>query len=78
MLGELDELINRFIDKFVLPLPLFIFHFPAWSGNAARSLSLKARVMANQKRVRDVQKRQAQMDAELRAVGVEPDDERIP
>jgi hypothetical protein len=34
--------------------------------------------MANQKRVRDVQKRQAQMDAELRAVGVEPDDERIP
>ena len=78
MLGELDELINKFIDKFVLPLPLFIFHLPAWSGNAARSLSLKARLLANHRRVKDVDKRQAEMDAELRAVGVEPDDERIP
>ena len=74
----LDELINRFIEKFVLPLPLFLFHLPVWSVNAAKSVSLKARLIANQSRVKDVQKRQAEMDAELRALGVEPDDEQIP
>ena len=62
MLDELDERINRFIDKFVLPLPWFIFHLPYI---AARGVQVRLT-------------RQSEIDAELPALGAEPDDDRTP
>ena len=38
MLDELDQRINKFIDKFVLPLPLVIFHLPYMAAKGVQGL----------------------------------------
>jgi hypothetical protein len=76
MLDELDELINRFIDKFVLPLPLFIFHLPDIAAKGVQGFGLTTRVWFDRRQADLIQQRQAEIDAEFRALGMEPDDDQ--
>jgi hypothetical protein len=78
MLDELDELINKFIDKFILPLPWFIFHLPYIAAKGVQGFGLTIRVWFYRRQTNLIQQRQLEIDAELRALGVEPDDGRTP
>ncbi|HEY7447128.1 MAG TPA: hypothetical protein VH702_03210 [Vicinamibacterales bacterium] len=78
MLDELDQLINRYIDKFVLPLPWFIFHLPYFAAKGVQGFRLTTRDWFPRRQTTLIQPRQAEIDAELRTVGVDPDDDRTP
>jgi hypothetical protein len=71
----LDELINRFIDKFVLPLPLFIFHLPYI---AAKGVQLTTRVWFQRRQTSRIPQPQSEIDADLPALGAQPDDDQTP
>ena len=71
----LDELINRFIDKFVLPLPLFIFHLPYI---AAKGVQVTTRVWFQRRQTSRIQQPQSEIDADLPALGAQPDDDQTP
>ena len=66
----LDEIINRFIDKFVLPLPLFLFHLPYI---AAKGVQVRLST-----RRRQTSRSQSEIDADLPALGAQPDDDQTP
>lgn len=78
MLDEFDQLINKFIDKFVLPLPLFVFHLPDIAAKGVQGFGLTIRVWFDRRQTILIQQRQAEIDAELRALGLPPDDDRTP
>jgi hypothetical protein len=78
MLDELDQLINEFIDKFVLPLPLFVFHLPCIVATGVRGFGLWTRIWFYRHQAEPIQPRQAEIDAERRTIGVEPKDDRTP
>ncbi|RPJ38668.1 MAG: hypothetical protein EHM35_03980 [Planctomycetaceae bacterium] len=77
-LDELDELINKFIDKFVLPLPRFIFYLPYIAAMGVQGFGLTIRVWFCRRQTNLIQQRQLESDAQLRALGMEPDDDRTP
>jgi hypothetical protein len=76
MLDELDLLINKFIDKFVLPLPLYMFHLPYIVARRVQGFGLAIRVWFHRPQTNQIQQCQTDIDAELRALGLEPDDDR--
>ena len=78
MLDELDQLINKFIDKFILPLPWFIFHLPYIAAKGVQGFGLTTRDWFFRRQTDLIQQRQAEIDAELRTIGVESDDDRTP
>jgi hypothetical protein len=73
----LDELINKFIDKFVLPLPLFIFYLPYIAAKGVR-VRLATRVWFHKRHTNLIQQRRSEINDELPAPAAEPDDDQTP
>lgn len=70
MLDELDQLINKFIDTFVLPLPLFVFHLPYVAAKGVQGVGLTTRARFSRRQADLIQQCQAEIDPEPPA---EPD-----